>query len=94
VTSTDPADEVRTALAILGPMAENAVVTNTPEPRVLFDMLHLSDDGTKVRHWDLPVGEALLLLTGAIDGANYTMQLVAMGEERTRRTRRTRRPRN
>lgn len=77
-----PIDQVRTALAILGPTVKNPVITNTPEPRVLFDMLHLSDEGNTVRHWDLTVPDALLLLTGAIDGANYTMQLMAMADER------------
>ena len=74
--------QLRTVLATLGPMVENTVITNTPEPRVLFDMLHTSDDSVSVRHWDLTVPEALLLLTGAIDGANYVMQLKDIADER------------
>lgn len=82
-----PADvlaQVREALTILGPTIENAVITNTAEPRVLFDMLHLADGGNIVRHWDLTPNEALLLLTGVIDGANYVINLQRLADERDR----------
>lgn len=77
-------DQVREAFAILGPTVENAVITNTAEPRVLFDMLHLADEGNTVRHWDLTPAEALLLLTGVIDGANYVINLQQLADERER----------
>jgi hypothetical protein len=89
--TADLTTQVRTAIATLGPMVENPVITNTPESRVLFDMLHLTDDEVVLRHWDLPLSEALLLLTGAVDGAHYVMQLSRLADERGRRARRRRR---
>jgi hypothetical protein len=84
MTTTDPVAEVRMLFAILGPTIENAVITNTTVPRVLFDMLHLGDAGPEVRHWDLTVPDAVLLLTGVVDGANYVMQLQQLADERER----------
>lgn len=82
--TTDTITQLRELLAVVGPMVENPVLTDGPEPRVEFDSLHLGDEGPKEHHWDLSVPEALMLLTGLVDGANYVMSLQLMAAERDR----------
>lgn len=76
-------EKVYKLLATLGPMVENVSITEGAfTSRVLFDMLHVNDEGTKVRRWSFSADEAILFLKGAVDGGAYAMNLALMASDR------------